>query len=259
LRRAKAWEGFSRGKGDTGTHIGALDRAKLAGHRAGAVDRHGRAQSEIGEIRHEKRCLTSGRSSGWLGTVSGELDGRGRGHGSPVASDGVGRARERVELCEMMRGSEWVRVGGCRGREFRRRARVRMHRSTARAGRAELTGRVHGAEREREKRGAWATTQRLAKRACEIEREEGCARAKQLAPTGRPQRAESERERARERKPPLTGGSHLSGGAGARARGLAGPSWAAFPFSFSLDFLIAFLFLFYRVFNSKFKLGFKFK
>jgi hypothetical protein len=113
--------------------------------------------------------------------------------------------------------------------------------------------------REREKRGAWATTQRLAKRAREIEREEGRLRAKQLAPTGRPQRAESERERARERKPPLTGGSHLSGGAGARARGLAGPSWAAFPFSFSLDFLIAFLFLFYRVFNSKFKLGFKFK
>jgi hypothetical protein len=35
--------------------------------------------------------------------------------------------------------------------------------------------------------------------------------------------------------------------------------WAAFPFSFSLDFLILFLFLFSRVSNSKFKLGFKFK
>jgi hypothetical protein len=46
-----------------------------------------------------------------------------------------------------------------------------------------------------------------------------------------------------------------------RRRGLAGarPNWADFPFSFSLDFLIAFLFLFYRVFNSKFKLGFQFK
>jgi hypothetical protein len=43
LRRAKAWEGFSRGKGDTRTFTGALDRAKLAGHRAGAADRHGRA------------------------------------------------------------------------------------------------------------------------------------------------------------------------------------------------------------------------
>jgi hypothetical protein len=65
--------------------------------------------------------------------------------------------------------------------------------------------------------------------------------------------------RARERKLPLTGGARLSGGAGARARGLTGPIWATFPFSFSLDFLIPFLFLFYRVFNSKFKLGFKFK
>jgi hypothetical protein len=87
---------------------------------------------------------------------------------------------------------------------------------------------------------------------------------KKPAPTGHPQWVESEREggSTREREVPLTGGSHLSGGAGARARGLAGPSWAgwaAFPFSFSLDFLIPFLFLFSRVFNSKFKLGFKFK
>jgi hypothetical protein len=74
--------------------------------------------------------------------------------------------------------------------------------------------------------------------------------------------SERERESARERRLPLTGGVRLSGGAGTRARGLAGPSWAgwvAFTFSFSLDFLIPFLFLFYRVFNSKFKLGFKFK
>jgi hypothetical protein len=97
----------------------------------------------------------------------------------------------------------------------------------------------------------------------EAEREEGRTRAKQLAPTGRPQWAESERKRERtgekaaadRRGPPV------------RRRGRAGarPGWAelgcsgAFPFSFSLDFLIPFLFLFYRVFNSKFKLGFKFK
>jgi hypothetical protein len=43
LRHAKAWEGFRRGRGDTGTYTGALDRAKLAGHRAGMADRHGRA------------------------------------------------------------------------------------------------------------------------------------------------------------------------------------------------------------------------
>jgi hypothetical protein len=74
--------------------------------------------------------------------------------------------------------------------------------------------------------------------------------------------AASEREGAHERELPLTGEVRLSGGAGARERGLAGPSWAGlgcFLFSFSLDFLILFLFLFYRIFNSKFKLGFKFK
>jgi hypothetical protein len=95
----------------------------------------------------------------------------------------------------------------------------------------------------------------LANRAREAEREEKRAGeetgADRLAPVG----SEREREGARERELPLTGGVRLSGGAGARARGLAGPSWAAFSFSFSLDFLI----LFYRVFNSKFKLGFKFK
>jgi hypothetical protein len=39
------------------------------------------------------------------------------------------------------------RVGGRRGREIRRRARVRTRRSPASAEGAELTGRVHGAER----------------------------------------------------------------------------------------------------------------
>jgi hypothetical protein len=43
LRHTKAWEGFNGGRGDTGTYTGALDRAKLAGHRAGAADCHDRA------------------------------------------------------------------------------------------------------------------------------------------------------------------------------------------------------------------------
>jgi hypothetical protein len=55
--------------------------------------------------------------------------------------------------------------------------------------------------RDRERRGAWA---------------------KKLVPTGLPQRAESERGSAREGELPLIGGSHLSGGAGAR------PGWAEF-------------------------------
>jgi hypothetical protein len=59
-----------------------------------------------------QRCLTSGRSSGWLGAVSGELDGRGSGRGSLAASGDVGRARERAELCEMRRGSKCGRWRG---------------------------------------------------------------------------------------------------------------------------------------------------
>jgi hypothetical protein len=82
--------------------------------------------------------------------------------------------------------------------------------------------------------------------------------ADRSAPLG----SEREREGTSEGKLPLTGGVRLSGGAGARACGLAGLScadWAAFSFSFSQDFLIPFLFLFYRVFKSKFKLDFKFR
>jgi hypothetical protein len=80
-----------------------------------------------------------------------------------MAAGGVGRVREGVKLSEMRQGvcaGHWRgskkgvgRVGGCRGREIRRRARVRTHRSTASAEGVELTGQAHGAERE--KRGAW--------------------------------------------------------------------------------------------------------
>jgi hypothetical protein len=116
----------------------------------------------MGEIEHGYGCLTSGRSSGRLGAVSGELDGRERGRGSPAATGDVGRALERVKLRETRRGvcaGHWRsskkgagRVGGHRGQEIRRRARVRTRWSTASAEGAELTGQVHGAERE--ERGA---------------------------------------------------------------------------------------------------------
>jgi hypothetical protein len=43
LEGAKAWESFSRGRGDTRTYTGELDRAKLADHRTSTADRHGRA------------------------------------------------------------------------------------------------------------------------------------------------------------------------------------------------------------------------
>jgi hypothetical protein len=41
LRHAKAWDSFSRGRDILGTNTGALGRANLAGHCAGAADRHG--------------------------------------------------------------------------------------------------------------------------------------------------------------------------------------------------------------------------
>jgi hypothetical protein len=46
LRRAKAWAGFSRGRGDTETYSGELDQAKSAGHRASTADRRGRAPAK---------------------------------------------------------------------------------------------------------------------------------------------------------------------------------------------------------------------
>jgi hypothetical protein len=150
----------------------------------------------------------------------------------------------------------WGHVGGRRGREFRRRARVRTRRSTAMAGRAKLTERVHGAEREKRGRAGNGSAPGSAGPR-DRERRGGRAgeatSADRLAPVGRGR----ERESAWERKQSLTGGASLSSGAGAR------PGWAELGcfsfFSFSLVFLIPFLFLFYRVFNSKFKLGFKFK
>jgi hypothetical protein len=46
LRRAKAWAGFSRGRGDTGNYSGELDRAKSAGHHASTAERRGRAPAK---------------------------------------------------------------------------------------------------------------------------------------------------------------------------------------------------------------------
>jgi hypothetical protein len=60
-----------------------------------------RTQGAIREIGHGNECLTSGRSSGRLGEVSDELDGQERGRGSPTATGGVGKARERVKPSEM--------------------------------------------------------------------------------------------------------------------------------------------------------------
>jgi hypothetical protein len=52
LGRAKAWASFSRGRGDTGTYSGELDRANSAGHRASTADRRGRAPARVKLAEH---------------------------------------------------------------------------------------------------------------------------------------------------------------------------------------------------------------
>jgi hypothetical protein len=52
LRHAKALANFSRGRDDTGTYSGELDRAKSAGHRASTADRRGRAAAKAKLAEH---------------------------------------------------------------------------------------------------------------------------------------------------------------------------------------------------------------
>jgi hypothetical protein len=53
LRHAKAWANSTRGRGDTGTYSGELDRAKSAGHRASTTDRRGRALTKVKLAEHK--------------------------------------------------------------------------------------------------------------------------------------------------------------------------------------------------------------
>jgi hypothetical protein len=75
LRRAKAWESLSTGRGDTGTYTEELDRAKLAGHRASTADRHGRAplmpklaehRAKLGKLSTSQGVSRWGRARGGL-------------------------------------------------------------------------------------------------------------------------------------------------------------------------------------------------
>jgi hypothetical protein len=86
------------------------------------------------------------------------------------------------------------------------------------------------------------------------DRERGAgARGRTSADRSGPRDRERERERGAIGLAP-TGGTHLSGRGGARARaGLNGPAWAEMAFSIFLEFLLPFLFIFSRVFNSSFK------
>jgi hypothetical protein len=74
LRRAKAWESFSGGRGDTRTYTGELDQTKLAGHRASTADRHGRASAMPKLVKHRAKLgkLSTGKGvSPWGGARGG--------------------------------------------------------------------------------------------------------------------------------------------------------------------------------------------
>jgi hypothetical protein len=160
---------------------------------------------------------------GWLGAISDELDGRGSERGSPVVFGGVGRARERAELCEMRRGSEcghgrgskrelgaWVGIVAENFGDVRECA----HDGPRRGGEGETDWEgPRRRERQKGRAGNGSAPSSVGPRGREGREAQ---RGKQLASTGRPQRVESERGSVRERKLPLIGGSHLSGGAGAR-------------------------------------------
>jgi hypothetical protein len=165
----------------------------------------------------------------------------------------MSRARARVGLCELRRGSacgrgrgskrELGRVGGRRGRGSRQRARVRARWSTAGAVRAELTGEPTTQRERGRARGNGSATGKLGSRGREGR---GARGRSEPAPIARPHWAVSGRERRTRDSLALTGGVRLSGAAGARARA-AGPGglvWARMAFSFFLNFLIAFRFLF---------------
>jgi hypothetical protein len=112
-------------------------------------------------------------------------------------------------------------VGERRGREIRRRARVRTRRSTASAEGMELTGQAHDAEREeRGARGNGSATGDPGPR----DRERGSARVKKI---GADRMAQAGRERDRERAGERGTAADMRGPP-VRRRGRTGarPGWA---------------------------------
>jgi hypothetical protein len=164
----------------------------------------------------------------------------------------VGRARERVKLCELRQGvcaGHWRgskkgagRMGRRRGREIQGRARVRTRRSTASAEGAELTGQAHDTEREeRGARGNGSATGEPGP----PDRERESAQGRKIG-TDRSTHLGSERGRegAREGELSLTCGVRLSDGAGTR------PGWA------DLGWLGCFILFFFSGFSNSFSISF---
>jgi hypothetical protein len=154
IDRDRAQSRFSGGGGALWANARALDGVGLAGHRAGAASKCDRTPARPNwlkaganrETKHGNGCLTSGRSSGSLGVASDEREDRHGGRGSLAKLSDVGRARERVGLCEMGRGSE-CKHGRCSKRSYGR-ARATWPRIPGMCMSARLL--VHGGARGRQ-------------------------------------------------------------------------------------------------------------
>jgi hypothetical protein len=144
------------------------------------------------------------------------------------------RAGQRVQMEE----GRWAsRAWGSKGRRGlgrgrRTRGRGRVHGGEIVGGRLRTADRWGRRDKERERAGA--AENNGADRVGPRDRERGREGALRVVPTR---------------------GTRLSGRGGARARarertGLSGLPWAEFGFPFSREFLIAFLFILSRVFNS---------
>jgi hypothetical protein len=163
----------------------------------------------------------------------------------------MGRGRERAS--ELGRGRKWKRGGGRAGRGAQKgRGRADVAGERADVGAGARTWLDNARTWARQRRGIMGerlgTTDRWGRRD-----REGNEHAGERNSTDRPSPWDRERGREGALKVAPTGRTRLSGREGERARartGLSGLPWAEIGFPFSREFLIAFLFIFSRVFNS---------
>jgi hypothetical protein len=191
---------------------------------------------------HTEGCLeqlTVRRSSPWHGT------GRGRDGGRRTGSGRRQRVAELLSRAQSEREGEriWQRAQMSEERWVSRARGSKGERVCGRGRRTRGRGSVHDGEIVGERLG---TTDRWGRRDRERERERG---GKRTVPTARPHREARGRGGVSALGLAPTGGARLSGTECARA-GLSGPVWAEIGFPLSRDFLISFLFIFSRVFNS---------
>jgi hypothetical protein len=121
------------------------------------------------------------------------------------------------------------------------------------AEKAELTGRVHGVERVKGTRGGNGSALANQARETERERERVNGRSNWRRQAGSTRQRERERGGAQGCADRRDSPVRQRGRAGARGRaraGLNGLPWAELAFPISLEFLMPFLFIFSRVFNS---------